>query len=76
MFYAYKKNSVKGRMGAVGIRMGGVRGRMGAIPRSSGPYGGRPVPMAPGDVFTGQGCSLMKNYQGHSFSSLMKNVLL
>ena len=39
--------------------MGSVRGRMGAIgaiPRPSGPYGGRPGPMAPGDVFTGQGC--------------------
>ena len=54
-----RTGAVGGRTGPYGGRMGAVRGRMGAIgaiPRPSGPYGGRPGPMAPGDVFTGQGC--------------------
>ena len=39
-------------MGAIGGRMGAI----GAIPRPSGAVRAIPGPMAPGDVFTGQGC--------------------
>ena len=45
---------IGGRMGAIGGRMGAI----GAIPRPSGAVRAIPGPMAPGDVFTGQGCIL------------------
>ena len=40
-------------MGSIGGRMGAI----GAIPRPSGAVRAIPGPMAPGDVFTGQGCT-------------------
>ena len=60
----YKKKSVKGRKD----RMGAI----GAIPRPSGAVRAIPGPMAPGDVFTGQGCIFCKIKNSQALTNFFK----
>ena len=70
--------AIGGRMGARGGRMGAIEGRMGAIgaiPRPSGAVRAIPGPMAPGDVFTGQGCRCHVFYEILYQISNIHNIL-